>query len=238
MTESDPGVPPATVAAALPPRRLNAADTTFIVIGAIVGVGIFFNPSHVARLAGSADLALAAWALGGMIAFCGALTFASLGSVFNGPGAQYEILRTAYGALVGFLFVFCNATAIQAGAIAIIAIVCANYLSLALTGVELQGAARHLLAAGLISGLVLANIVGVRGSATIQAVTVVAKTAVLFSIAALALFAAPPPQRSRHPVRQRRRHPPLRSRWYFSRRLFRPSSPTAAGSTRCGFPAR
>lgn len=174
-----------------PPRRLNAADTTFIVIGAIVGVGIFFNPSHVARLAGSAEIALLAWAVGGAIAFCGALTFASLGSVFNGPGAQYEVLRSAYGPLTGFLFVFCNATAIQAGATAIIALVCTKYVAIGLTGHEFDAAARLILAVGLIVALVLGNIVGVRGSAGLQAVTVVTKIAVLLTIAALAAFAAP-----------------------------------------------
>jgi APA family basic amino acid/polyamine antiporter len=198
--DQESAVPEATPAsqsppgdAALPPRRLNAADTTFIVIGAIVGVGIFFNPSQVARLAGSTELALLAWTLGGAIALCGALTFASLGSVFTGPGAQYEILRTTYGPLTGFLFVFCNATAIQAGATAIIALICADNLAVALIGTALAGGSKLALAANLIAGLVLTNIVGVRGSAAIQAATVIAKIAVLFTIAALAVFAAPPP---------------------------------------------
>ena len=67
MTDSNPAAFPADDAT-LPPRRLNAADTTFIVIGAIIGVGIIFTPTQVARLAGSADMALLAWTVGGAIA--------------------------------------------------------------------------------------------------------------------------------------------------------------------------
>jgi basic amino acid/polyamine antiporter, APA family len=184
---------PASTAAdaSQPPRRLGAAETTFVVIGAIVGVGIFFNPTQVARLAGSAEMALLAWTLGGAIALCGALTFASLGSIYNGPGAQYEILRDAYGPLTGFLFVFCNATAIQAGAIAIIALICADNMALALGGGVLTGVAKLSLSIGLILGLMLANIAGVRGSAGIQAATVIAKVSVLLAIAGLAAMSAP-----------------------------------------------
>lgn len=181
----------AVVAVDVPVRRLNAAETTFIVIGAIIGVGIFFNPTQVARLAGSAELALIAWALGGAIAICGALTFASLGSVYHGVGAQYEILRDAYGPMSGFLFVFCNATAVQAGAIAIIALVCTDNLSLATAGYQIAEWKKQWLAAGLIVGLMAANIVGVRGSAGIQAATVIIKIGLLLVIAALALLGPP-----------------------------------------------
>lgn len=185
--------PVAATAAAVdvPVRRLNAAETTFIVIGAIIGIGIFFTPTQVARLAGSAELALAAWAVGGVIAICGALTFASLGSIYHGVGAQYEVLRDAYGPMAGFLFVFCNATAVQAGATAIIALLCADYLSIAVLGSSTKEWIKQVLAAALIAGLVAANIVGVRGSAGIQAATVIIKIGLLLVIAALALFGGP-----------------------------------------------
>ena len=64
-------------------------------------------------------------AAGGLIALCGALTFAELGGLYHASGAQYEILRDAYGPFPAFLFVFCNATAIQGGSIGIIALICA-----------------------------------------------------------------------------------------------------------------
>lgn len=183
--------PDPAVAVDVPVRRLNAAETTFIVIGAIIGVGIFFTPTQVARLAGSPELALAAWAVGGLIAICGALTFASLGSIYHGVGAQYEVLRDAYGPMAGFLFVFCNATAVQAGATAIIALLCADYLSIAVLGSSTEEWVKQLLAAGLIAGLVAANILGVRASAGIQAATVIIKIGLLLVIAALAVLSGP-----------------------------------------------
>src|SRR5438094_6723136 len=112
-----------------PARVLGAVDATCVVVGAIVGVGIFFTPSRVAKLVDSAPLALLAWALGGAIALCGALAFAELGGLYHSSGAQYAILRDSYGPMTAFLFVFCNATAIQAGAVGIIAVICAQNLA-------------------------------------------------------------------------------------------------------------
>jgi len=106
-------------------KALGPVDATCVVVGAIIGVGIFFTPSRVAGLAGSEVLTLLAWAIGGVIALMGALTFAELGGLYPRTGGQYVILRDAFGPFVGFLFVFCNATAVQSGAIAIIGIVCA-----------------------------------------------------------------------------------------------------------------
>src|SRR5262245_17554834 len=105
-------------------RVLGPFDAGCIVIGAVIGVGIFFTPSNVAYLAGSSGFALLAWTLGGVIALLGALCFAELGGVYHRSGGQYEILRDAYGPLPAFLFVSCNATAVQSGAIAIIAVIC------------------------------------------------------------------------------------------------------------------
>ena len=118
-------------------RVLGPVDASCIVIGAIIGVGIFFNPTQVASTAGSANLALAAWTVGGVIAMLGALCFAELGALYPATGGQYLALRDAYGPFTGFLYVFCNATAIQAGAIAIIAVICARHIGQAVTGQDL-----------------------------------------------------------------------------------------------------
>ena len=166
-------------------RVLGPVDATCVVIGAIIGVGIFFTPSRVAQLAGSGELALVAWTVGGAIALLGALTFAELGGLYPRSGGQYEALRDAYGALPAFLFVFCNATAIQTGAIAIIAIVCAQNLGIAAGG-TLSGLALTAVAALLIVGLVAANGLGVRWGSGIQNVTVFAKVATLVAVTVVA----------------------------------------------------
>jgi APA family basic amino acid/polyamine antiporter len=185
-------------------RALGRVSTTSIVIGAIVGVGIFFTPSNVARIAGDPQLALWTWAAGGLVALLGALTFAELGGMVGHAGGQYQILRDAYGPLVAFCFVFCNATAILAGGTAIIAIITAENL-IVVTGGAPVGGSVPAVAVGLIVMLAAANVVGVRWGASIQNVTVAAKIISLLLIVGLAVAVAPDvvePQRSTIPERE------------------------------------
>lgn len=166
-------------------RVLGPLDATAVVVGAIVGVGIFFTPGRVAGLAG--DLALSTWALGGLVAMLGALTFAELGGMYPRTGAQYAALRDAYGPAVGFVYVVCNATAIQAGAIAIIALVAVQNAATALLGHDLAGIAAPLAALGLIAAIAAANIRDVRAGAQIQNLTTAAKLLALLAVIAVGL---------------------------------------------------
>jgi APA family basic amino acid/polyamine antiporter len=177
-----------------------------VVIGAIIGVGIFFTPSRVAALAGSGSLAMWTWAIGGVIALLGALTFAELGALVPRAGGQYELLRDAYGPATGFVYVVCNATATQAGAIGVIALVCVDNLAVALTGVVLDPAVTLAAAVLLTFGIALANAAGVRWGARIQNLTVLAKLATLIAVALVAMFvpatasSEPAATASLHPV--------------------------------------
>lgn len=168
-----------------PPRILGLFDATCVVIGAIVGVGIFFTPHTMAGLTHSGPLLLLAWVIGGLIALAGALTFAELGGMYSASGAQYEILRDAYGPFPAFLFVFCNATAVQPGAIAIISIICATNMLVAAGQAAAPGIVLGL-ALVLIVAITLANVLGVRWGSRIQNVTVVTKLAALVAIGAIA----------------------------------------------------
>ncbi len=182
-------------------RDLGLFSASCVVIGAIIGIGIFFTPQKVAEVAGSSGGAMTAWMLGGVIAVLGALTFAELGGVYAKTGGQFDILRDAYGSLVGFVYVFCNATAVQAGAIAIIAIVSADNLFVALDiagdvpRLNLQGdvvslslTPRTIVASFMIVVLMATNYVGVRWGSLTQNITVVAKVATLLLIIGLAIF--------------------------------------------------
>jgi basic amino acid/polyamine antiporter, APA family len=176
-------------------RVLGLWDATCVVIGAIIGVGIFFNPRDVANVTGSAPAALLAWAIGGVVALLGAFTFAELGRLRPVAGGQYHVLRDAYGRPPAFLFVFCNLTAVQAGAVAIIAIVCAQNLGVALHGGEPSERWVLPVATLLTWALVLVNAIGVRPGARVQDATVIAK---LLTLGALVVLAAliptgPPP---------------------------------------------
>ncbi|CAG0978219.1 Serine/threonine exchanger SteT [Phycisphaerales bacterium] len=176
-----------------PTRVLGPIDATCVVVGAIIGVGIFFNPQQVAELTRSAPLSLAAWAIAGGIALCGSLTFAALGARYHANGAQYQVLRDSYGPLPAFLFVFCNATAIQAGAVAVIAVLCARNLAAA-AGRELPAGLPEVAASGaLVLLLMAANIVGVKWGSRIQNLTVFAKVLTLLVITGLAAWVSRAP---------------------------------------------
>jgi amino acid transporter len=117
----------------------------------------------------------------------GALTFAELGGLYPRTGGQYAILRDAYGPLPAFLFVFCNATAIQAGAIAIIALVCSSHLGMAVTGETPSPVISMVLSVVLILGLMGANVIGVTWGSGIQNATVCAKVITLLVVTAVAI---------------------------------------------------
>jgi APA family basic amino acid/polyamine antiporter len=176
---------------------LGLWDATCVVVGAIIGVGIFFNPRDVAHVTGGAPAALLAWGIGGTIALLGAFTFAELGRLRPRAGGQYHVLRDAYGRAPAFLFVFCNLTAVQAGGVAIIAVVCAQNLGVALHGSDPPSAWVMGFATLITWALVGVNVLGVRAGAGIQDATVVAKLVTLGALVALAAGigpgAAPPP---------------------------------------------
>jgi APA family basic amino acid/polyamine antiporter len=173
-------------------RVLGLWDATCVVVGAIVGVGIFFSPRDVAGIAGSAGAAMAAWGVGGLVALLGAITFAELGRLRPVAGGQYHVLRDAFGRPAAFLFVFCNLTAVQAGGVAIISIVCAQNLGVALHAAP-PGEAWTLGIATLLTWtLVGVNVVGVRSGAGLQNTTVVLKLLAIAAIVALAAFVTRP----------------------------------------------
>jgi basic amino acid/polyamine antiporter, APA family len=171
-----------------PRRVLTTLDATCVVVGAIIGTGIFLSPSSVAKLVDSNLLVLLAWGLGGLIALCGAFVFAELGTRYNSSGAQYEVLRDTCGSLPAFLFVFCNATGTQAGAIGIIATVCTQHLCVAAGGKELDGYPLIGISTLFILAIALANILGVKWGSRIQNFTVYCKLLTLLAITGIAVF--------------------------------------------------
>jgi len=108
-------------------RELGLFDATMVVVGAIIGAGIFINPSIVAsRLSGGTEV-LAAWVAGGLIALAGAFAYAELGAIRPRVGGQYAYLREAYHPLAGFLYGWALLTTIETGAMAAVAITFAEY---------------------------------------------------------------------------------------------------------------
>ena len=147
-----------------------------VVIGGIIGSGIFINPYIVAQRLDSTVMVLAAWAAGGAIALIGAFAYAELGALFPRAGGQYVYLRQGLHPLAGFLYGWALLALIESGAIAAVAITFATY---ALRLVGRTDAAPVPLAIGAIVVLSLINYVGVKPGSRLLNVLVVLKVAAL-----------------------------------------------------------
>ncbi len=108
-------------------RKMNLLDSTFLVIGSIVGSGIFMTTGFIAEYLPSPGLILLVWLLGGFIALSGALSFAELGAMYPQSGGQYIYLRKAYGTWAGFLYGWGFFWVIECGGIATLAVGFAEY---------------------------------------------------------------------------------------------------------------
>src|SRR5471030_1201473 len=83
-------------------RRLNVWHATAIVVGTIIGSGIFLVPAEMMQAVGSARMVYAVWIVGGILSFFGSLTYAELGSMRPQAGGEYVFIRDAYGPAGGF----------------------------------------------------------------------------------------------------------------------------------------
>ena len=147
-----------------------------VVIGGIIGSGIFINPYIVAQRLDSSTLVLAAWIAGGAIALAGAYSYAELGALFPRAGGQYVYLRDAYHPLAGFLYGWALLALIESGAIAAVAITFASY---ALRLVGRPDVAPVPLALAAIVVLSVVNFLGVKPGSRVLNVFVVLKVAAL-----------------------------------------------------------
>ena len=140
-------------------RELSRFDTAMVVVGGIIGAGIFINPYIVAQRLDTPGLVLGAWLAGGGVALAGALTFAELGTLFPKAGGHYAYLRDAYHPLAGFLYGWGLLLMIEGGAIAAVGITFAEY-TLRLVGRSGSGA--QLLTVAAIALVAAVNYVGVK----------------------------------------------------------------------------
>src|SRR2546430_14470729 len=109
-------------------RRLGLFDATMIVMGGIIGAGIFSNPYVVAQQVHTPALILGAWGVGGLIALAGAFIYAELSSQITESGGQYIYLRDAMHPLVAFVYGWSLLFVIQTGGMAAVALIFANHV--------------------------------------------------------------------------------------------------------------
>lgn len=162
---------------------LGAFSGTMLVVGGIIGAGIFLSPSVVAQRVGTSGLTLGVWSLGALVALAGAFVYAELGALRPRAGGTYIYLRDAFGTLPAFLYGWSLFFVIGTGAIAAVAMTGANYLAPLIGGGD---AMVKPLAASFIVVLTILNIVGVSVGAITGNILTVLKLAAI----ALLVFAA------------------------------------------------
>ena len=172
-------------------RALGPFDATMVVIGGIIGAGIFINPYLVARWLDSPALVLSAWATGGAVALIGAFAYAELGRRLPRAGGQYAYLNEAWHPLVGFLYGWALLLLIETGAMAAVAITFAEY---ALRLVSAGGASPRPLAIAAIVVVSVVNYLGVKPGSRVLNVLVVLKVAALSALILFAWWTPPAPE--------------------------------------------
>ncbi len=180
-------------------RGLTGSDTTLLVIGTVIGTGVFLKSAVMAQEVGSPGLVLAAWVAAGFLSLAGALTYAELGALLPHAGGEYVYLRQAYGAAPAFLFGWMRFSVAAAGGIAVLGVGFATFLSAVLPlttvwvartyrllGQEIhwQFGTKQLVAVGAIVFFSAINCVGVVFGGRVQSVLTLMK---VLGIAAIVL---------------------------------------------------
>jgi len=169
------------VAAVAAPRpTLGLGDAVGIIVGIIIGAGIFKTPALVAANVDGFGTLVLAWILGGLISLTGALCYAELAATYPDAGGDYHFLNRAFGARLSFLFAWARLTVIQTGSVALLAFVLGDYASAI---VPLGPYSTPVYAAVVVAGLTLLHIAGAPKAALAQNVlTVVEVLGVLLVI--------------------------------------------------------
>ena len=170
-------------------RRLGAFDATMIVMGGIIGAGIFMNPSVVARQVQAPALILGAWALGGLIALAGAFVYAELAVLRPAVGGQYAYLRDAYHPLVAFLYGWTLLLVVQTGGMAAVAMTFGNYFR-ELSGVNVSTTVLAVITIGVLTAI---NCFGVRAGSNVQSLLMVLKALAIIALVTIGWIAVGAP---------------------------------------------
>jgi len=174
---------------AQPQRRLSLGDAVAMIVGIVIGVGIFRAPAIVAGNSANETIFLGLWLAGGVVSLIGALCYAELGSAYPNAGGEYFFLRRAYGDWLSFLFAWARMTVIQTGAIAAIAFVIGDYAtqmySLGTKGPAIYAA----IAVVLITWL---NIIGTTQGKWLQNILALVLALAIIGVVAAGLSATPP----------------------------------------------
>ena len=187
-------------------RALGPIDTTMIVIGSMIGSGIFITSAESARLSGAPGWLVLAWALAGLLTMTGALCCSELATMMPRAGGVYVFFREAYGPAMGFLYGWTLFLVIQTGTIAAVAIAFAKFLGVFFTaispdnylftekpvplggGYAISLSTQQLVAIALVALLTWTNTRGLKLGTLVQNVFTFAKTAALSGVVIVGLL--------------------------------------------------
>ena len=150
-----------------PQRSLAQRDAIAIIVGLVIGAGIFKTPSMVAGMAGDAGWILLTWLAGALISLAGALCYAELSAAYPHAGGDYHFLARAYGKNVSFLYAWAKATVINPGSVALLAFVFGDFMSQL---IPLGPYSSAIWALAIVLILTFVNVAGIQESARIQRV--------------------------------------------------------------------
>ena len=170
---------------ASPKQALAFTDAIALIVGIVIGAGIFETPALVAANAGSPPLIIFLWLIGGVVSFLGALCWAELATTYPHAGGNYYYLRRAFGKNVAFLFAWARMTVIQTGSIVLLAFVFGDYASQLL---NLGNYSSSVYAAIAIISLTALNIIGVQQGKKAQNLLTLAKVVGLILVIICGLF--------------------------------------------------
>ena len=176
---------PAQASTSAPRRVLSTFDGIVLVVGLIVGAGIFRSPPIVAGNVADVWSFFAVWVAGGLIALAGALCYAELATAYPHPGGEYHVLRYTFGDSAGFMLGWARMTVMQTGSIALLAFVFADYAVRLLPGAGDANAQSSLVAAiavAVVIGLTLVNMAGLRPGKRAQYVLTAAEVGGLCAV--------------------------------------------------------
>jgi len=171
-------------------RRLGLFDATMIVMGGIIGAGIFTNPYVVAQQVKTPFLILGAWVVGGLIALAGAFIYAELSSQSSASGGQYVYLRDALHPGFGFLYGWSLLFVIQTGGMAAVALIFANHI-FELAGRHASDWAAAIVASAALALLTIVNCLGVRAGSITQNIFMILKLVAIAALVAFGLILTP-----------------------------------------------
>lgn len=169
-------------------RSLSVLHAAAIVVGVMVGIGIFRTPTVVAANVSSEAAFIGLWFLGGVVTIIGALSYAELGSTYPNAGGEYHFLRKAYGNELGFLFGWGRMVVMQSGSIAAVAFVYGDYFSVLIPAGVNGSAIYAMFAVVLLSVL---QLIGTRLSGRAQIALTAATLVVVLFVAVAGLSVAP-----------------------------------------------